>query len=166
MVKLLDWQQRWPELEEDPNPFACVVLAQLVVKQVRDAHERKVRKVELTRRLLDQGYRRADTLELLRLMDWLLQLPPELEAAYKEQVYALAEERKMPYVTSFEREGLKKGRQEGEAQLFLGLLEAQFGSTAAQQYRQQVEQADEATIRDWSIRLLRAATLEDVFTDD
>ncbi|MFP4184439.1 MAG: hypothetical protein ACLFRW_07655 [Halorhodospira sp.] len=174
VAKLLDWEDRWSELEADPNPFASVVLAQLVAKRVSDAHKRKVLKTELTRRLLDQGYSRDDTLQLLRLLDWFLQLPENLEAEYHAELHELEEAYKMPYVTSFERageeRGLQKGRQEGRreegSELLLLLLRDKFGSEAAERYRQRVEQADEETIRAWSIRVLRAETIEDIFTDD
>ncbi|MFP4147836.1 MAG: hypothetical protein ACLFSI_09025 [Halorhodospira sp.] len=170
VAKLLDWEDRWSELEADPNPFASVVLAQLVAKRVSDAHKRKVLKTELTRRLLDQGYSRDDTLQLLRLLDWFLQLPEGLEAEYHAELHELEEAYKMPYVTSFERAGIEKGRQEGrqegEVELLLWQIREKFGSEAADRYRQQVEQADEAMIRTWSVRLLRAEAVEDVFTND
>ena len=57
-------------------------------------------------------------------------------------------------------------RQEGEAQLFLWQLEDKFGASAAQRYREQVEQADEPALRRWSLRILKAETVEEVFSDD
>jgi len=56
--------------------------------------------------------------------------------------------------------------QKGQVSMLLLQLREKFGSEATKRYRQQVEQADEAMIRRWSIRFARAETIEDVFTDD
>jgi len=65
----------------------------------------------LIRRLYKRGYSREDILKLLRLIDWLMALPEELEQELQEALerYEEQEEKKMPYVTSFERIGIKKG---------------------------------------------------------
>jgi flagellar biosynthesis/type III secretory pathway protein FliH len=62
------------------------------------------------------------------LIDWMMQLPPELENQFREEMTRLAEEKQMPYVTSLERlareEGREEGRQEGlEEGVRKGLLE-------------------------------------------
>ena len=79
----------------------------------------------------------------------------------------------MSFVTSFERageeRGLQKGRQEGRAaersELLLLQLEAKFGSGPSEGYRARIEQASEAVIRAWLIRLLTADTIDAVFAD-
>ena len=62
--------------------------------------------------------------------------------------------------------GRQEGRQEGEAELLLWQLQEKFGPAVVERYREQIEQADEATIRTWSVCLLRAETIDVVFTDD
>jgi len=59
MVKLLDWQSRWSELESSDNVFALVVMAQLRAKMSRDAAERGAWKFRLVRLLYERGYERA-----------------------------------------------------------------------------------------------------------
>ena len=46
------------------------------------------------------------------------------------------------------------------------LLEDKFGVAAAQRYRRQVEQADETALWRWSLRILKAETVEEVFSED
>lgn len=85
----------------------------------------------LTRRLYEAGYRRKDILELYRLIDWLLSLPPELGRKYKAQVIEYESAKHMPYVTSTERfareEGLEEGLQRGlERGLEQGVLKGEL----------------------------------------
>ena len=64
------------------------------------------------------------------------------------------------------KEGERKGVQKGEAQLLVWLLEDKFGVDAAQRYRRQVERANEPAIKRWSLRILKAETAEEVFSED
>jgi predicted transposase/invertase (TIGR01784 family) len=58
-------------------------------------------------------------------------------------------------------EGVEQGRQQGEAALLLRQLERKFGPLSAT-HRQQVQEADAATLLEWSERILIADTLEEV----
>ncbi|MBK1652880.1 DUF4351 domain-containing protein [Halorhodospira halochloris] len=182
VAKLLDWQQRWAELEADLNPFACVVLAQLAAKNEHDPHQRKEVKLGLTRMLLERGYSKDETKELMRLIDWLIQLPEDLEEAFITEAHELEEDYQMPYVTSFERAGIKKGRQEGRqeglqegrqegrqehaAETLLRLIERKFGPTTKEASRARVEHAEFEELEMWLDRILDAERIEDVFADD
>ena len=46
-------------------------------------------------------------------IDWIMILPEALETQFDEAIFQYEKELRMQYVTSFERYGLKKGRQEG-----------------------------------------------------
>ncbi|MFP4146125.1 MAG: hypothetical protein ACLFSI_00230 [Halorhodospira sp.] len=59
----------------------------------------------------------------------------------------------------------QEGRLEGEAGLLLWQLEQKFGQAATEPYRERLEQADEATIRRWSVNILTAERIEDVFRE-
>ena len=173
-VKLLDWRARWDELEASDNVFAVVVMAQIVAKTVRDGHQRKAWKFHLTRRLLERGYSKGDIMELLRILDWMVQLPRALEEDYRREAYELVEEKRMPYVTTFERAGIqkgrkeglrigrRKGRKEGEAAVLLRQMELKFGPLSYE-YRQRIKGADAQTLLRWSERVLTAETPEAVF---
>jgi hypothetical protein len=131
-AKLLDWRGCEEELERAANPFAAVVLAQLKVLETQGATEERGRwKLRLVKGLYDRGLSAEQVRQLVRLLDWMLQLPEELEEQFQEAIYLFEEERRMPYVTSVERMAAKKGRQEGlEEGLREGIaldLETKFG---------------------------------------
>ena len=70
-------------------------------------------KVELTRLLYDQGFSRKDILELFRFIDWVMQLPAELESKFASTIHEIEEAQKMKYITSIERMGIEKGMEKG-----------------------------------------------------
>jgi hypothetical protein len=128
VVKLLDYEQRWQELEASRNPFATVVMAHLKAQETRnDARERFSSKLYLTRRLYEQGYEREDVINLFRFIDWVMSLPEELEQDFWREVVQLQEEMRMPYITSIERIGIKKGIKQGLLEAIELGLRLKFG---------------------------------------
>lgn len=113
VAKLLDWDSRWTELEASDNVFALVVMAQIKAKASRSGEERHRWKLHLIRLMYDRGYDRAKVLELFRVIDWMIQLPPVLEQVLWSQVHDIEEGNKMTYVTSVERIGMQKGLEKG-----------------------------------------------------
>lgn len=104
VIKLLDYQQRWRELEASSNPFATVVMAHLVAMQTKsDRLQRKQQKLALVRRLFEQGVERDAIVNLLAFIDWMLTLPLDLEREFKTEVEQLEAQQRMQYMTSFER---------------------------------------------------------------
>jgi hypothetical protein len=73
--------------------------------------------------------------EVYRLIDWFVQLPPELEEQLKNQIRAYEEERQMPYIPSYEREahkeGVKEGRRDEMLELASRVLKTKFGEAGA-----------------------------------
>ena len=67
----------------------------------------------MIRSLYDRGLGPEDIQQLFRLIDWMLILPMDLDAGFWDEVDRFEKERKVPYVTSVERLGLKRGRKEG-----------------------------------------------------
>ena len=57
-------------------------------------------KVELVRRLYDQGRDRRYVIDLFRFIDWIMRLPDGLDKGLWEEISRIEEERSMPYVTS------------------------------------------------------------------
>ncbi|MBN1486185.1 MAG: cytosolic protein, partial [Anaerolineae bacterium] len=109
-VKLQDYRERWAELEASTNPFAVVVMAHLKTQETRqDVAARKDWKFSLLRRLYEHGYQRDDVVHLFMFIDWLMNLPPELEQALKQELRKYEEEQEMDYITSFERAGYQRG---------------------------------------------------------
>ncbi|HLO86358.1 MAG TPA: cytosolic protein [Nostocaceae cyanobacterium] len=114
VVKLLDYSQQWAELETNRNPFATIVMAHLLTLQTRnDKIQRKQSKLALTKRLYEFGFERKDIINLFRFIDWIMSLPLELEQEFEQELHQYEEEKRMQYITSIERMGIQKGKQEG-----------------------------------------------------
>ena len=64
IVKLLDFAENWAKMENDGNPFAIVVMAQLKAKEIKDGRQRKYWKSRLTRMLYERGYDKQDIIDL------------------------------------------------------------------------------------------------------
>jgi hypothetical protein len=117
--KLLDYSDKKKALETSNNPFAIVVLVHLIFLETKKDPEGRFRmKLQLTRRLYDKGYGRDYVINLLKVIDWALVIPENLELEYKQKLHELEEEKNMSYVTSFERlsrqEGLEQGLEQGD----------------------------------------------------
>ncbi|MFC1708307.1 transposase [Planctomycetota bacterium] len=131
VCKILDWEARWAELERSANPFAVILMAHLKALRTRkDPENRLYWKIQVAKSLYRRGFMREEILELLRLIDWLLALPEELERVFTREIICHEEEIHMPYVMSAERLGREDGREEGRAAL-LEVARAQFGESVA-----------------------------------
>ncbi len=114
IVKLVDFENRWSELEASDNPMAVVVMAHLRSRTTKsDAQARKRWKWILTRRLYERGYSRKDVIRLVRVIDRILTLPPELKRQFKEELAQYEAEGKMPLISSMEELAKEEGREEG-----------------------------------------------------
>jgi len=108
-VKLLDYANRDAELERSKNPFAKVVLAHLkALETKKDPATRRTWKFRLVRGLYERGFTSEDVRQLLRVIDWLMELPPRLQGAFRQELDEYEEGHQMPFVTSFERGGMLK----------------------------------------------------------
>jgi len=176
-VKLLEWRAREAELASSPNPFAVVVRSHLAVLQTAPATESRWRaKLAIMRGLLRQGREREQVLQLLRLIDWLLVLPDELEFEVQRALQADEEEQKMAYVASWERMALQRGKLEGKAEgkaegklegqlegqraALRLLVNARFGSMP-ESLSAIVDRADQDALSNLTVRLATAATLQE-----
>ena len=113
ICKLHDLLQDREALERSPSPAAFLVLANWAAQATTtDERERFAWKVRLMRGLYRRGFSREEIVQLYRFLDWLLQLPDNLERDFREEIIS-TEEQAMPYVTSIERFAIEKGREEG-----------------------------------------------------
>jgi hypothetical protein len=116
-VKLLDFRNRWDELERSKNPFAMVVMAHLKAHATtRDRRGRLRWKLILTKILLERGYKDRQADNLFRFMDYILALPEALEVEFDREVTRLVEEGKGMYLSRFERKAMQRGVEQGELQ--------------------------------------------------
>jgi hypothetical protein len=137
VVKLLDWGRQPGSLETSNNPFALLVLAHLKTQETRaNALGRQAWKLRLVKSLYERGFSRAELHNLFRFIDWLMDLPQDLENSFWQEIQHFEEEKRMPFVTSVERIGMERGKkiglEEGYRQGILDgiafLLENKFGS--------------------------------------
>src|SRR5438876_655395 len=63
--------------------------------------------------LYDRNWSEEDVGQLFRLIDWMMDLPDELEEQFHRDMSQFEEEKKMPFVTYAERRGIKRGLIEG-----------------------------------------------------
>ena len=186
IVKLLDFAENWAKLENDSNPFAIVVMAQLKAKEIKDGQKRKYWKFRLTRMLYERGYEKQDIIDLYCFIDWLLVLPEELEREFARELHEYEKEKTMRYVSSIERigfengkqhgmqqgiqqgvqqgvqQGMQQGMQQGELTMLFRLLERKFGKIS-KKVKQKIEAADSDTLLGWGEKILNASTVDDVF---
>ncbi|MBO3457209.1 DUF4351 domain-containing protein [Aetokthonos hydrillicola Thurmond2011] len=116
IVKLLDYEKKWAELETSDNPFATVVMAHLKTQQTaKKPQDRKRWKFSLIRRLYELGWQEKDIRNLYRFIDWVMILPRELETEFWQELKQFEQESRMSYMTTGERIGYERGKEEGQA---------------------------------------------------
>ena len=77
-------------LQTSHNPFAVVVRAHLAAQETGgSATARALSNIVLIRGLYRLGHDRAQVLELLRLIDWLLALPEEVDQSVWREIVTL-----------------------------------------------------------------------------
>ena len=163
VVNLQDWNNRQAELENHPNPFALLILAQLIAhRTTQDLLTRKEDKFQLIKRLYVRGYEKQDILELFRFIDWMLQLPEALELELNHAIEQFEEEHEMPYITAIERFAIEKGKQEGMAEILLKLFKLKFGP-APDWVETKVNQANLDELEAWTERILTASSVDCLF---
>ena len=114
IVKLLDYAPHEQVLEVHPNPFAMVVLAHLKTLETRKSPtDRYAWKLRLVKGLYERGMDAEDLRQLFRFIDWIMMLPEELDQRLEQELAVYQQEKRMPFMTVFERTGLKKGLLEG-----------------------------------------------------
>ena len=162
IAKLSDYNERWDELESRSNLFATVVMAHLKTQATRKDPDARFRwKMAICRRLYESGFERQQILDLFRFVDWVMWLPPELKEQFKTSLKDYEAEKKMEYVTTFERSGIKKG----EATVLKRLLGQRFNGLPGWA-EERLDGATREQLESWADRVLDATRLEDVFASE
>ena len=133
----------------------------------RRRYEAKLRLVEILRA---KGWEEQRMLDFLRLIDWLMKLPKELNRQLWQDI-TTRRNPDMQYVSSLEEfllekgieEGMEKGMQKGEATILSLLLETRFGAALPASIQQRIAAANTDQIQNWVKRVLEAKSLDDVF---
>jgi len=130
IIKLLDYGDKWAELEQSTNPFAIVVMAHLkTLETAKDDQLRFEWKLTLSKMLYEKGYSERDVCNLFKFIDWLIMLPKGLNQTFKEEIAKHEEEKNMPYVTSIERLGREEQEILDLQKVLRKLLSRKFGLT-------------------------------------
>ncbi len=174
-IKMTTFAGQESALDQSDNPFAWLTLAWLQTRATRgDMGRRLGVKFGLIRALFRQFGDTPERHDFLRVMDWMMTLPEELEQRLDNMIENFEAEKKVEYVDSIIRirmerqkkaalmQGEQKGRQEGRANTLVDILEQRFG-TVPGQISEKIKQAGEADLRTWVSRALSAPDLETVF---
>jgi hypothetical protein len=110
VAKLLDYQGKEEELIKDKNVFSLLILAFLGAVEKGETIDKKILfKVSLIKELYKRGYDREKILQLYKFIDWIFVLPEDATERFHEEIKKYEEEKKMTYITTAERIGIKKG---------------------------------------------------------
>lgn len=120
--RLMDYDKS--KLEQDNNPIALVILA----SQEAELAKKKGKAFDIKRRLIrmmyERGYKRDDIIAIFEFIDWVITLDDKDEELIRDEIERLEEVNKMPYITSIERIGMKKGSKDA----ILDILDERFGN--------------------------------------
>ncbi len=78
------------------------------LETVGNPTQRLQSKLSLVRGLYERGYTKNQILELFRLIEWMMVLPKKLETSFRQEFKRILEERRVPYITGFERDAMAK----------------------------------------------------------
>lgn len=128
-VKVLDYRKYWYEMQDSANPFALVVMAHLQALKLKNRPiELKEAKLQLVRLLFERGYDCEFVIKLLRFIQWLVQLPENLEEEFQVDLTKLKGVENVEIVTNYEIVLQKRARQQGFLEVLIPLLEGRFGA--------------------------------------
>ena len=118
VAKLLDWEERWRELEENPNPFALFVMAHLRALRSRSTPRRRLAwKLELGHLLAERRWDERERVLLFQFLDAIMALPENLQERFEESIRTIEETTAMPFMCPTEirahARGLKQGLERG-----------------------------------------------------
>lgn len=117
IVKLLDYEPAWENLEQSDNPFAIIVMAHLKTKATTGKPQERERwKWNIVRGLYEKGYERGEIIKLFQVIDRMMTLPRELAQSFEERLNRYEEERTMPLLSNMELRGMERGIEKGTRQ--------------------------------------------------
>ena len=187
VIHLAKWLDREEELMDlaHSNPFAIIVLYQILALKHPNLLQRKQAKLQ-TIKILQLERRFAYSKELLddltRIMDRLIHLPKDLNNEFYKEVKEMGTTTEPRLISIFDlmarkegleegleqgleqglEKGLERGLTEGQASMLIEQLTYKFGSVTDNIF-DLIKSASLEQIRVWSLNLLNAQTIDDVF---
>jgi hypothetical protein len=114
VVKLLDYRDKWEELEHDPNPFAIATMAFLKTVETQGNDQERYRwKKHFLLELYRCGMSRETVIALYEFIGVIMALPEAKDEELHEEIEQTPEEKQMSILAIAERKGLEKGHAEG-----------------------------------------------------
>lgn len=167
IVKLLEYADQAEELASQTNPFAIVVLAHVRTLETRGKpDERRNVKLALVKNLYEHGWSGDDIRKLFRFIDWIMDLPEELKQSFWQEFHEYEERKHMPYITSVERIGMEKGRQEGRKETLVEAIamdvELKFPDQTAE-IMKRVQELDDVDALRAALKAIKTAKTADEF---
>lgn len=158
LVKVIDYRDRWAELENSTNPFAIIVSAFLKTLETEgNVQERYRWKKRFLLELYQRGMEREVILKVYKFVDWIMTLPKELNKEIHAAVKSIEEAQKMPYITTAEQ----IGREEGLAQGIAVVLEIKFGEAGQRLSKRAHEIEDWEKLQKIMLELKHVKSLSD-----
>ncbi|MBC8379243.1 MAG: cytosolic protein [Planctomycetes bacterium] len=178
IAKLTDYHNQLDELQTSDNSFAIVTATHILTQRTRkNDYERYQAKRLLVRLLYQRMWDKQRVIDLFYMIDWMMRLPEQLEQQLWLEIETIEENKNMHYVTSVERIGIAKGRQEGrdegrqegrqeaEIEMLSIMLKHRFGDLP-DTIQNKLKQVGEDQLKKWLINAISAPTLDAVFNDD
>lgn len=133
VVKLLDYEPHWSELESSVNPFAMIVMAHLKTKATTgNPEQREVWKWSLIRGLYDRGLTRERIIKLFQIIDRMMTLPNPLQESLDLKIQQFEEQRTMPLLSNMELRGMERGVLEKARSDIQRVLQIRLGRISSQ----------------------------------
>ena len=109
-----------------------VVMAHLKTKATTsNLSKREQWKWQLSRLLYERGYNRQEIVDLYKVIDLMMTLPPELQSSFEVKINEYEEKRKMPLLSNIERRAMEIGQEKGAKATrrddIIKLLQKRFG---------------------------------------
>jgi hypothetical protein len=127
VVKLLDYRDKWEQLEHDPNPFAIATMAFLKTVDTQGSDQERYQwKKHFLLELYRKGMSRETIVALYEFISVIMALPEAKDEALYEEMEQTTEEKQMSILAIAERRGREEGRLLVR-EMIADILEIKFG---------------------------------------
>ncbi len=179
-AKLSSYAELVDELLLERNIFAWVAAAHLLAQRTHGKPQaRYIEKWRVVRLLYERGWHRRRIINLFKVIDGLMALPPELQERLRRNIVRLERRRDVEWISPMfqlcrqeglqegQQKGRQEGRQEGRREGAMELLERQlhwrFGALSPT-VQKRLAKATPEQLAQWSEAVLDARTLKQVFS--
>jgi len=161
-VKLLNYETRLESLARSNNPFALVVMAHLKARRTKSHLDQRAHaKFTLMRLALSKGWGKTEVKNLIRVIDWVVTLPKDLDKQIRMDVKKSMEGTNMAYMTSWEQITKEEGKEEALGSLLSDVLNEKFGKLP-NWVTEKIKSATTDQLYAWNKRLIFKDTLEEI----